>query len=147
MKDYESCWVNCNGLYADVVHNNATVSQTFEDRDTFEILIEAYNTYKSSKVGNLEIGNWDSHYRRWIDGVAISAPYHPLQVVQIFFDTPTYDEIEKDVSVTFGDQLGAIGGTLGLFAGFSIISGVEILYFLIKAFLSFVSKKKQNPAA
>ena len=79
--------------------------------------------------------------------MAISAPYHPLQVVQIFFDTPTYDEIEKDVSVTFGDQLGAIGGTLGLFAGFSIISGVEILYFLIKAFLSFVSKKKQHPAA
>ena len=144
MKDYEACWVNCNGLYADVVHNNATVSQTFEDRDTFEILIEAYNTYKSSKVGNLEIGNWDSYYRRWIDGVAISAPYHPLQVVQIYFDTPTYDEIEKDVSVTFGDQLGAIGGTLGLFAGFSIISGVEILYFVIKAFLSFLQMKKQN---
>ena len=76
--------------------------------------------------------------------MAISAPYHPLQVVQIFFDTPTYDEIEKDVSVTFGDQLGAIGGTLGLFAGFSIISGVEILYFLIKALLSFLQMKKQN---
>ena len=63
------------------------------------------------------------------------------------FDTATYDEIEKDVSVTFGDQLGAIGGTLGLFAGFSIISGVEILYFVLKGFLFFLSKKKINQSA
>ena len=135
--------MNCDGLYADVVYNNASRSKTFEDHATFEILIEAYNTYKSSKVGNLGIGNWDFVYNhRWVDGVTKSVPYHPLQVVQIFFDTATYDKIEKDVSVTFGDQLGAIGGTLGLFAGFSIISGVEILYFVIKAFLSFLSEKK-----
>ena len=139
--------MNCNGLYADVVHINASGSQAFEDHDTFDMLIEAYNTYKSSKVGNLDIGNWDFSYQRWRDGVAKSAPYHPLQVVQIFFDTATYDKIEKDVSVTFGDQLGAIGGTLGLFAGFSIISGVEILYFVIKAFLSFLSEKKPNQTA
>ena len=94
-----------------------------------------------------KIGIWDSRKRRWVYGITISAPYHPLQVVQIFFDTATYDEIEKDVSVTFGDQLGAIGGTLGLFAGFSIISGVEIFYFVIKAFLSFLSTKKQNQTA
>ena len=136
--------MNCDGLYADVVYNNASRSKTFEDHATFEILIEAYNTYKSSKVGNLDIGNWDFQLsdHTWKDGVTKSAPYHPLQVVQIFFDTATYDKIEKDVSVTFGDQLGAIGGTLGLFAGFSIISGVEILYFVIKAFLSFLSEKK-----
>ena len=138
--------MNCDGLYADVVYNNVSGTNTFEDQDTFKILIEAYNTYKSSKVGNLKIGNWDPHYRKWEDGLTIPAPYHPLQVVQIFFDTATYDKIEKDVSVTFGDQLGAIGGTLGLFAGFSIISGVEIFYFVIKAFLSFLSKKPKQTA-
>ena len=136
--------MSCNGLYADVIHINTSVSQTLEDWDTFELLAEAYSNYKSLKVGHFEIGSWDSYQQRWINGVANAAPYHPLQVVQIFFDTATYDGIDKDVSVTFGDQLGAIGGTLGLFAGFSIISGVEILYFLIKGFVAFLSKKRQN---
>ena len=92
--------MNCDGLYADIVHINASGNQTFEDHDTFEILIEAYNNYKSSKVRNLDIGNWDFYYdKRWIDGAVKSAPYHPLQVVQIFFDTATYDEIERDEKV------------------------------------------------
>ena len=33
-------------------------------------------------------------------------------------------------------QLGLIGGTMGLLTGFSILSGVEIIYYLIR-FLSF----------
>ena len=68
-------------------------------------------------------------------------PYHPLQVVQIYFDTATYDEIVKDVSVTLADQLGAIGGTMGLFAGFSFLSAVELLYFLVKYFFDLLSRK------
>ena len=31
-------------------------------------------------------------------------------------------------------QLGVIGGTMGLFTGFSILSGIEILYFATKSF-------------
>ena len=71
----------------------------------------------------------------------MTKPYHPLQVVQIYFDTATYDEIVKDVSVTLADQLGAIGGTMGLFAGFSFLSAVELLYFLVKYFLDLLSRK------
>ena len=59
-----------------------------------------------------------------------------LKLVQIFFDTATYDEIEKDVKVTLEAQLGLIGGTMGLLTGFSILSGVEIVYFGIKLLLS-----------
>ena len=58
----------------------------------------------------------------------------PLMLVQIFFDTATYDEIERDVKVTLEAQLGVIGGTMGLLTGFSILSGVEIVYFIIKLF-------------
>ena len=54
-------------------------------------------------------------------------PYQPLQGVEIYIDTATFDDFEKDVSVTIEAQLGVIGGTLGLFAGFSILSGVELL--------------------
>ena len=55
-----------------------------------------------------------------------------LEEVYIFFDTATYDEIERDVKNSLEDQLGLLGGTLGLFTGFSILSGVEIVYFLLR---------------
>ena len=60
----------------------------------------------------------------------------PLQVIQIYFATATYDKIEKDVKVTINAQLGLIGGTMGLLTGFSILSGVEIIYYLAKFFMS-----------
>ena len=52
--------------------------------------------------------------------------------MKIYFDTPTFDRIEKDRAAKFVDMLSAIGGTMGLLSGFSIISGVEILYFTFK---------------
>ena len=39
---------------------------------------------------------------------------------------------EQDRAAKFVDQLSAIGGTMGLLTGFSLISGVEILYFMVK---------------
>ena len=90
----------------------------------------------------------------------------PLEKVYIFFDTATYDEIERDVKVntvhsnrcktmticskvktsalkdtfvvliprkvTTEAQLGLIGGTMGLLTGFSILSGIEIIYYLLR---------------
>ena len=41
-------------------------------------------------------------------------------------------KVERDVKVTMEAALGLIGGTMGLFTGFSIISGVEIIYFALK---------------
>ena len=94
-----------------------------------------------------------------------------LQVVQIYFDTPTYDEVERDVKVAFVLQfemkfyknlnhlwhlsfsfapnqvtlesaLGLIGGTMGLFTGFSILSGIEIVYYALKFSFSLRVKKE-----
>ena len=55
-----------------------------------------------------------------------------MRLVRIHFDTPTIDQITKDRSAKFVDMLSAIGGTMGLLTGFSIISGVEIIYFATK---------------
>ena len=60
----------------------------------------------------------------------------PLQVIEIHFDTGTYDNIQRDVKVTISAQLGLIGGTMGLLTGFSILSAVEIIYFIGRFFLS-----------
>ena len=59
-------------------------------------------------------------------------------MIQIFIATDVYDSIERDVKVTLEAQLGLIGGTMGLFTGFSIISGVELLYYAIKIFKALI---------
>ena len=71
----------------------------------------------------------------------------------------TFDRVEKDVKVadkqdllhilkcffniqvTLVAQLGVIGGTMGLFTGFSILSGIEIFYFAGKFFLGRIRSK------
>ena len=65
---------------------------------------------------------------------ASTIEYDEIQIVEIFLNTATYDEIERDVKVTLEAQLGLIGGTMGLLTGFSILSGVEIIYFAFKLF-------------
>ena len=60
--------------------------------------------------------------------------------MRIYFDTATFDTIKKDTSAKIVDILSAIGGTMGLLTGFSIISGVEILFYLVK-FLEYLTYK------
>ena len=66
-----------------------------------------------------------------------------LRFVKIQFDTSTFDKITKDQAAKFVDILSTIGGTMGLLTGFSIISGVEILYFAFKIII----KRFQNDAS
>ena len=67
-----------------------------------------------------------------------------LRLVRIFFDTPTFDRITKDRAAKFVDYVSAIGGTMGLLTGFSIISGVEILYFAAKIVWKSIKKSNRN---
>ena len=59
-------------------------------------------------------------------------PHSGLQLVAIRFDTATFDDIERDKKIKTEAQLSLIGGTMGLLTGFSIISGVEIIFFLLR---------------
>ena len=59
-------------------------------------------------------------------------PFVNLRLVRIYFDTATFDDIERDKKIKMEAQLSLIGGTMGLFSGFSIISGIEIVFFLAK---------------
>ena len=61
-----------------------------------------------------------------------AVPESRLEVVQIYFDTASFDEIERDKKIKFEAQLSLIGGTMGLLTGFSIISGVEIVFFMLR---------------
>ena len=75
---------------------------------------------------------------------AATIEYAPLKVVQIYFDTATYDKIERDVKITTEAALSLIGGTMGLLTGFSILSGVEIVYYAVKFFMSLRITKLVN---
>ena len=63
--------------------------------------------------------------------------------MRVYFDIPTFDRIEKDRAAKFVDMLSAIGGTMGLLTGFSIISAVEILYFAAKIGWNIVKNKNK----
>ena len=62
--------------------------------------------------------------------------------MRIYFGTATFDRITKAKRVKFEDMLGVVGGTMGLLTGFSIVSGVEIVYYLLKIVVSFTCPKK-----
>ena len=48
--------------------------------------------------------------------------------------------------MTIEAQLGLIGGTMGLLTGFSILSGVEIIYYAIRFFASLRVGQAVKPA-
>ena len=66
-----------------------------------------------------------------------------LHWIRIYFATPTFDLIIKDEKANLETKISVIGGTMGLFAGFSIISGIELLFFVLK-FLTTTAKTAQN---
>ena len=67
-----------------------------------------------------------------------------LRFVRIFFDTPSFDRITKDRAAKFVDMVSEIGGTMGLLTGFSIISGVEVIYFVTKIVIKVCYRNKTN---
>ena len=67
-----------------------------------------------------------------------------MRYLRIYFDTPSFERITMDEAAKFSDVISAIGGTMGLFTGFSIISGVEFLYFAGKFTFGNMKKKKIN---
>ena len=70
-------------------------------------------------------------------------PYD-LQVVLIGVGSATYDQIEYDLAFTMEGALGLVGGTMGLFSGFSVLSGVEIVYYLAKYICKSFSYKRKT---
>ena len=64
-----------------------------------------------------------------------------LRYVRIYFYATTFDRITNDRAAKFVDMLSAIGGTMGLLTGFSIISGLEMVYFASKIILKILKDR------
>merc|ERR1712130_312759 len=67
--------------------------------------------------------------------------------VAIYFepDQSVITKITKDAKMTWSDKISWIGGNMGLFTGFSVISGIELLYWII--FKVFFHKKDTDSSA
>ena len=64
-----------------------------------------------------------------------------FQLVKIYFNTGSFDKVIKSAKTNFVSQLSLIGGTFGLFTGFSILSGIEIIFFIVKVMLAYGKEK------
>merc|ERR1711963_1235143 len=64
----------------------------------------------------------DSYYNAWEGDIAI---------VNIFFGKETVMEYERSIKMGPVDFIASLGGLFGLFLGFSIVSFVEIFYWLV----------------
>ena len=55
---------------------------------------------------------------------------HDNAIVEIQFEGETYMKMKQSLRASTADKLGAIGGTLGLFSGFSLLAIIEALYWM-----------------
>ena len=136
-------------------NSSASASEKFDSE--LKSLTKSYHKYKREYVKHLLFNpdkdeNGESIFLLTVAYLFSGTLMGPasLVAVYIYFDTATYDKIERDVKVnkpldsikkhkhgnclkvTVEAQLGLIGGTMGLLTGFSILSGVEIIYYLLR---------------
>ena len=62
--------------------------------------------------------------------------------IEIRLEGPTFMTLKRSKRVTFVDKLGSIGGTLGLFSGFSLLAIVELIHWIFKIINSLIVSKK-----
>ena len=143
------CVACCEGLHADVELVNKSLAdvtaEDTEDQEKLVTLLEEYENFKWQFVENLVFDSGEAFLNKSQQRVPpVKLEYAPLQLIQIYFDANTYDKILRGIKLTPESQLGLIGGTMGLFTGFSILSAIEIIYFAIRFFLSLKISKREG---
>ena len=65
-------------------------------------------------------------------GLASKRFREDISVLNFFFDTPIITRITLEMRITIFDQISAVGGTLGLFTGVSLITFAELTFWALK---------------
>ena len=121
-------------------YNKDTLKE--ETKSQLNILSEQYHRYKKPyRFPTRFRGKYMVVFSSIIQFILDYRFRSELYYIHIYFDFPKYDRITKDSAAKFVDKLSAIGGTMGLLTGFSLISLAEIVYFSAKIFLGFLKKR------
>ena len=142
--DPTTCLTPCKGQYADVLKDDNF--EKVENMMNFKSTLASYESYKRGvskavEYPELMLSRFSFSKHFLYDFYSeYKEKENKLHWVRIFFNTPTFDRITKDEKANFEAKLSAIGGTMGLLTGFSIISGVEIVYFGIKIVIGCIRK-------
>ena len=68
-----------------------------------------------------------------------------ISLVSVESPTSSVIKSKREKRISFNDQLGTIGGTLGLFTGMSLLSMVEVLFFFLSLIMAiFVGKRDKR---
>ena len=62
--------------------------------------------------------------------------------VQLKLEGPSFTIMQRSLKNTFTDKLGSVGGTLGLFSGFSLLAIVELIHWICRIFNSLITFQK-----
>ena len=164
----EACF-ECKGMYSvvNVDTSNRTLALNGRLADkAFETFLKEYLQYKQAyeiKFASffsdiLPKRTDDSHFLMgwpFLNEQAVLQSFpttHPLryyeveqrlEIVEIYFTAPTFDKVIKDSRTNFVTKASMIGGMLGLFTGFSVLSGIEILYFSILLLLRIYERQRR----
>ena len=142
--DTSKCLKPCKGHIITSLYK----SDKHRTLDNFNPTLDQYDNYKKiTSYPTKQDGKYYSKYIWFQTNVYNFLAYkwkNQLKFVRIYFDTQTFDKITKDRAAKFVDMLSAIGGTMGLLTGFSIISAVEIIYFATKIIWNFIKNKRNK---
>ena len=148
------CLKECEGTYADVTirSKGRTVAWNEQsDDDYFNTFVKEYLRYKRSFENDYQwffknislnpewpfINDQIKIYKyKVIDEKDHYANRRLLEVLELYFQTPTFDEVTRDARTDLVTKVSLIGGTLGLFTGFSFVSGMELIKFVFEIFRS-----------
>ena len=70
-----------------------------------------------------------------------------MTTVRLRLEGPTFMTMKRSLRVTFCDKLGSIGGTLGLFSGFSLLAIMELIHWVFKILNSLILSKEITQSA
>ena len=134
----EKC-IPCTGIYFHVERDEDFRSA--EESEEYKAILEKYKEYKlgfSNRTEGKQLIIGAYYFIIFcLQGYYVRTK---LNRIKIYFNTPTFLLITKDEKANFEDKLSAVGGTMGLLTGFSLISGVEIIYFGFKIAFKFIKK-------
>ena len=67
-----------------------------------------------------------------------------IAICNFFFDTPLITEIKQEVKTTIFDMISAVGGTIALFTGVSVITLAELGWWMWKIGISLVHRYRKT---